>query len=134
MIAAKYCYDNDIPILGLCCGQNVMVRALGGTTKYVFNPEKHMNKKDDYAHKVFIKKNTYLYKIIGKDEIMVNSRHKKTVDKHPSLTINCTCVEAANKKFYIALRFHSESLYKFDENHNKIFKEFINVCKKEKQI
>lgn len=139
MIVAKYCYDNDIPILGLCCGQNVMVRALGGTTKYVSNPEKHMNKRDNYVHKVFIKENTYLHKIIGKNEMMVNSRHKKTVDRHPNLIVNCTCddgyidgVEAPDKKFYIALRFHSESLYKFDENHNKIFKEFINVCKSEK--
>ena len=105
MISAKYCYDNDIPILGLCCGQNVMVRALGGTTKYVSNPEKHMNKKDDYAHKAFIKENTYLYKIIGKDEIMVNSRHKKTVDKHPSLTINCTC-DDNYIRFYLRFRSH----------------------------
>lgn len=29
MIVAKYCYDNDIPTIGICCGQNVMVRALG---------------------------------------------------------------------------------------------------------
>ncbi len=37
MIVAKYCYDNNIPTLGICCGQNVMVRALGGNK----NPEKH---------------------------------------------------------------------------------------------
>ena len=36
-IIAKYCYDNDIPILGICCGQNIMVRALGGTTKNVLD-------------------------------------------------------------------------------------------------
>ena len=33
MIVAKYCYDNNIPTLGICCGQNVMVRALGGNKK-----------------------------------------------------------------------------------------------------
>ena len=41
MIVAKYCYENNIPTLGICCGQNVMVRALGGTTKLIENPEKH---------------------------------------------------------------------------------------------
>ena len=40
MIVAKYCYDNNIPTLGICCGQNVMVRALGGTTKLVANQKK----------------------------------------------------------------------------------------------
>lgn len=37
MIVAKYCYDNNIPTLGICCGQNVIVRALGGTTKLIIN-------------------------------------------------------------------------------------------------
>ena len=73
---------------------------------------------------------------LNKDEIMVNSRHKKTIETHPNLIVNCICedgyadgVEAQNKKFYMALRFHSESLYKIDENHKKIIQAFINACK-----
>lgn len=138
MITAKYCYDNDIPTLGICCGQNVLVRALGGTTKYVSNPEKHFDLDNIYVHSVKVFKNTKLYDILEKDEIMVNSRHKKTVDKYPNLIANCICedgnidgVEAPNKKFYMAFRFHSESLYKIDENHNKIIKSFIDTCKKQ---
>lgn len=135
MIVAKYCYENDIPTLGLCCGQNVMVRALGGTTKKISNPEKHFNINNTYVHDIFISKNTKIYDIIQKEKISVNSRHKKTIDTHPYLIVSAVCednyyevVEAENKKFYIALRFHPESLYKQDENHNKIFKEFIKVC------
>ncbi len=141
MIVAKYCYDHDIPTLGICCGQNVMVRALGGTTKLVDNPEKHFDNTSTYVHKVKLSKDTKLYNIIGKEEIDVNSRHRKTIDKCPEpLVINCICddcyidgVEAPNKKFYMAFRFHSESLYKIDEDHNKIFKEFIDVCKGSKK-
>ena len=48
MIVAKYCYDNDIPILGICCGQNVLVRALGGTTKKIDNPNNHQKKEEKY--------------------------------------------------------------------------------------
>ena len=135
MIVAKYCYDNDIPTIGICCGQNVMVRALGGTTKLIPNPEKHNDIYSTYVHTVKLDTNSRLYKIIGKTEIEVNSRHKKTIDKHPKLNINCLCndgyidgVEAPNKTFYMAFRFHPESLYKIDKNHNKIFKEFIKTC------
>ncbi len=32
IIIAKYCYDNNIPVLGICAGQNNIVRALGGAT------------------------------------------------------------------------------------------------------
>lgn len=136
MIIAKYCYDNDIPTLGICCGQNVMVRALDGTTKLIPNPEKHNDTDSTYVHTVKINMNSKLYKIIGKEEIKVNSRHKKTINSHPKLDINCLCddgyidgLEAPNKTFYMAFRFHPESLYKIDENHNKIFKEFIEVCR-----
>ena len=30
---AKYTFDNDIPTLGICAGQNAMIRGVGGTTK-----------------------------------------------------------------------------------------------------
>ncbi len=136
MIIAKYCYDNNIPTLGICCGQNVMVRALGGTTKLISNPEKHNDTINTYVHTVKLDINSRLYKIIGKKEIKVNSRHQRTIADHPKLVINCLCedgyidgLEAPDKKFYMAFRFHPESLYKIDENHNKIFKEFIKACK-----
>ena len=137
MIVAKYFYDNNIPTLGICRGQNVMVRALGGTTKFIENPLKH-NSNDLYVHSVKVVNNTMFSKIIGKDIIEVNSRHKKTVDKHPKLIVNCYCedgyidgLESPDKKFYMAFRFHPESLYRIDENHNKIFEEFIKVCTNE---
>lgn len=67
-----------------------MVRALGRTTKLIKNPEKH-NTNDLYVHSVKLVNNTMLSKIIGKNVIKVNSRHKKTVDTHPHLIVNCIC-------------------------------------------
>lgn len=136
MIVAKYCYQNDIPVLGICCGQNVIVRALGGTTKKVTNPEKHNQEDEDYVHSITIDKSSKFYSIVNKEVIMVNSRHKKTIDKSPYLNQVAYCsdgypdvVEASDKKFYIGVRFHPESLYKTDENMNNIFKSFIEACK-----
>lgn len=88
------CYDNDIPILGICVGQNNIARDLGGTTQ-----------------------------------------HTKTIKECPGLEKVAFCedgyydiIETKNKTFYIGVRFHPESLYKIDESHNRIFKEFINTC------
>lgn len=134
VVAAKYCYDNNIPTLGLCCGQNIMIRATGGTLKKVDNPEKHNNKNQDKVHSIKIDRNSKTFLILQKEELLVNSRHKKVVDK-TSLKIsaydddgNIEIVEDSNKKFYIAFRFHPESLYKKDKNINNIFKEFIKAC------
>lgn len=135
MIVAKYCYDKNIPILGLCCGQNVIVRALGGTTFKIDNPEKH-NSDDKYVHSIKIDENSYFYKIVQKKEMLVNSRHNKAVESCPFLDKVAVCedgyvdvVESKDKDFYIGVRFHPESLYKIDETHNMIFKEFIKSCK-----
>lgn len=131
-IVAKYCYDNDIPTLGICCGQNIMVRALGGTT---IDIERHFNKTSDYVHSISIDKASKFYSIVKKDKIMVNSRHKKVIDKCPLLDKvafsydDVEVVESKNKRFYMAVRFHPESLYKIDKNMNNIFVAFIDSCK-----
>lgn len=137
MIIAKYCYENNIPTLGICCGQNVIVRALGGTTYKIANPEKHNQSMKEYVHNIKIVPSSKFYDIVKSEEISVNSRHKKTVDKSPFLDQVAFCedgyadvVESKDKKFYIGVRFHPESLYKNDENMNNIFKCFIDTCKK----
>lgn len=133
---AKYCYDNDIPCLGICAGQNSIVRALGGTTFEITNPEKHNQPNEDYVHKIFIDTTSKFYQIVNKQEIMVNSRHKRSINQCPLLDKVGFCedkyadiVEAKNKKFYIGVRFHPESLYKIDENMNHLFQYFIETCK-----
>ena len=132
---AKYCYENDIPCLGICAGQNCIVRGLGGTTYKIPNPEKHDKSKEDYVHTIHIDKNSKFYDIVKKEEIMVNSRHKRAIETCPKLDKVALCedgyadvVEAKNKKFYMGVRFHPESLYKIDKNMNKIFEHFIEMC------
>lgn len=133
---AKYCYDNDIPCLGICAGQNSLVRGLGGTTYKISNPEKHNKPTEDYVHNIKIDTSSIFYSIINKEEIMVNSRHQRAIDKSPLLDKVAFCedgypdiVESKDKKFYIGVRFHPESLYKIDEKMNNLFKRFIEICR-----
>ena len=130
---AKYCYDYDIPILGICAGKHCLVKAVGGTCGDLDNLSH--DKEDEYVHSIKLDKNSQIYKIIGKEEIMVNSRHKRHSETFGSLT--CTAkspdgidevVEDKTKTFYIGVQFHPESLYKKDEFMNKIFTSFIHIC------
>ena len=138
-IIAKYCYDNDIPILGICAGQNNIARALGGTTYKIPNAEDHNKSFYEYAHSIKISENSKFYDIVNTNEIMVNSIHKRTIKDCPMLDKVAFCedgypdvIESKNKRFYIGVRFHPESLYKKDKNMNNIFKEFIKECKRSK--
>ena len=138
---AKYCYDNNIPLLAICAGQNNMVRALGGTIKMVDNPEFHLQPNKEIVHSIKIDKNSYFYRIVKTEKLMVNSRHKRVVDNEACLRVsakdeegNIEVIEAPNKRFFIGVRFHPESLCKNFKEHNAIFKEFINVCKNDKKL
>ena len=133
---AKYCYEHNIPLLGICEGQSNLLRGIGGTTRRVDNAEKHNQSDATYVHDIIIQKNSLLYKIVGKTKIKVNSRHNYTPCDVAGLTIsaydddgNIEVVEAADKKFYLGMRYHPESLAPFDKNHNKIFEYFVQVCK-----
>lgn len=133
---AKYCYDNDIPILGICAGNNNLVRAVGGKILRFDNVETHKSL-EEYVHEIKINKESKLYKIINKEVIMVNSRHKSYTADSSVLQVSAyssdgvvEAIEDNNKNFYIAVQFHPESLYKTDDNMNNIFKYFINSCKK----
>lgn len=134
---AKYTFDNDIPTLGICAGQNAMIRGVGGTTKKIKNFEKHNQKWTDEVHPIFIDKKSKFFEIVKCEKMMVNSRHQKVID-NPTVNYKVAAIcddgyfdvlEAPNKKFNIAVRFHPESLYKKYKEHNQIFASFIEVCK-----
>lgn len=133
-VVARYCYDNNIPILGICAGQNAIAKALGGTAYKIFNPEKH-NVSRNYVHNIKIDKNSKFYSIVGSDEIMVNSLHTNTIGECPKLDKVAFCedgyadvIEAKDKDFYIGVRFHPEDLYNKDKKINHIFERFIEIC------
>ena len=135
MFASKFCYDNDIPLLAICMGQNNVVRSLGGSTKFIKNKTKHLQKDAIYVHDIFINKDSLFYQIVKTKKMKVNSRHICTIDNPAMLTPsaydddgNIEVLEAKNKKFFLSVRFHPESLFRIEKKHNEIFKYFISAC------
>lgn len=130
---AKYCHDYDIPILGICAGKHALVRGVGGIIGRLNNTSHESD--DKYVHSIKLEKNSLIYRIVEKDEIMVNSRHTGYSLYLADLKCSATSedgvdevVEDPNKTFYMGVQFHPESLYLKDENMNKIFTEFIRIA------
>lgn len=135
---AKYCYENDIPLLGICAGYNNIVRALGGDVEKVGDSNLHDRPDLKYAHKcIVVDKDSKFYSIVKKDEFEVNSVHSYVATKLPkelslvavSSDNQMEVVEAKDKRFYMGIKYHPELLVDCDEYQNNIFKEFIEVCK-----
>lgn len=122
----KILKDKNIPVLGICLGMQEMF--------YHKNLIDIPNHKINSLHEINIIKDTLLHKIIKKDRILVNSRHKSAINK-TEYTINgvskdniIESIEDPTKKFFLGLQWHPENLYKIDNNSQKIFDYFVNIC------
>ena len=135
---AKYCYDNDLPLLGICAGYNNIIRGLGGKATKINNIDIHDRPDLTYAHECLITdKESLFYSIVKKDKFSVNSVHTYVGTSIPDeLTVvavsddnQVEVVEAKNKKFFIGVKYHPELLVDIDEIQNNIFKKFVSLCK-----
>ena len=117
----------DIPLLGICLGMQEMAYYDKGILYDI------VNHNGDIFHMININKNSLLYKILKKEKINVNSRHKSAV-MNTKLDISSysddfiiESIEDNSKKFYLGVQWHPESIYN-DINMKKIFDYFINIC------
>ena len=129
-LSLNYAYKNDIPILGICLGMQLMGVMFDAEEYDVFN-HKDKNK----LHKVIIDKNSKLYSILKKEEVLVNSRHKSAIKNLKLSVVGVSqdgvieAIEDKNKKFFIGVQWHPENMVVYDITSQKLFKSFINICK-----
>ena len=133
----------DIPILGICGGQQLLNVALGGKLiqhipKEFDKPLAHEqpNPRDEPGHPVNITKGTLLHKIVGVTEMRVNSAHHQAVANVSDLAIVDAVapdgviegIEAPQQRFCLGVQWHPE--FEVDPNDIQIFVAFNNAaCK-----
>lgn len=140
----KYAVDHDIPLLGICAGMQVLAKVLNnnkinGIDNTVRNSTdiNHYQKNIKYVHSIKILKDSLLYKIIGEEEINVNSRHNYHVPNELNFLSSAKssdglieAIEYKNNKFTLGIQWHPESMIDYDINAKKIFDYFIEKSKK----
>ena len=135
------CVERNIPTLGICLGMQLM--SCYKETFKVYPNETELNhyqeSDEELTHKVSLEKNSKLYKIIGKEEILVNSFHRFHASENPFYIISAHSedgyiegIEIPTCRFHIGIQWHPEISYEFDENSRRIIDSFIKECGEKK--
>lgn len=135
--------QNNISVLGICRGIQVLNTAAGGTVLQnidtVKNHVKHSQNAPKYypTHKINIVENSILKNIFNADTISVNSFHKQAVGKiatcFKATSFSCDglieSIEHTSNKFALGVQWHPECMFKKYKLQLKLFNTFINSCR-----
>ncbi len=134
--------ERDMPILGICGGQQLLHVVLGGKlvqhipdTYEDCLAHEQPNPRDEPGHKVKVKSGTLLHDIVGTNEMFVNSAHHQAIsDKPEGVVINAIApdtvlegCECATQTFCLGVQWHPE--FHIDPGDKKIFDAFIEAAR-----
>jgi putative glutamine amidotransferase len=124
---ARWAFDDDLPILGICRGQQLLNVALGGTlyqdliyqgATTVEHSDKDGRARNKLIHRVRLDPDSRLAQLIDETSVEVNSLHHQAVkDVASELRVTGTAddgvieaVESPDRRFLIAVQWHPEEI------------------------
>jgi len=132
----------DMPVLGICGGEQLLNVALGGSLIQHIPDEvpnalahEQPNPRTEPGHKVTIAPGTLLHRITGIGEMAVNSAHHQAVkDAAPGLVVDAVApdgviegIEDPKRRFVLGVQWHPE--YRLSDGDRRIFAAFIQAAR-----
>ena len=142
--AARAALARDMPVLGICGGQQLLAVAFGGALiQHIPDgvpdalPHEQPNPRTEPGHEVAIAEGTLLARIVGKPRMAVNSAHHQAVaTAGPGAVVNALApdgvvegVEHPGHRFALGVQWHPE--YAVDPADPLIFRAFVRAARGE---
>ena len=136
--------DEDLPVLGICRGLQVLNVAMGGTLVQhlpeqlpgALDHEMSTHGHDERRHPIAIEAGSRLAALVGATRHEVNSSHHQAIatlgrDIHVVAQAEDGVVEAIElpaRTFAVAVQFHPERMAKDDPAMRRLFEAFVAAC------
>jgi putative glutamine amidotransferase len=140
MAIAKQAMERDLPVLGICGGEQSINVALKGSlyqdilsqVKGAMNHEQK-HEKTQSMHEVKIASGTLLHKILDQESLEVNSTHHQSVkDPGSGLAVNAVAedgiiegIESTRHRFVLGVQWHPEQLVESVPPCRRIFEALV---------
>ena len=115
---ARMAFERDIPTLGICRGIQVMNTALGGRMHFDIGGHMQCRAREQPSHRVSVRAETLLYRLVLTDEMQVNSFHHQAVSL-PAQTLDVCAIAddgviesiaSDAKRFWLGVQWHPEHM------------------------
>ena len=142
LAATKGALARDMPVLGICGGQQLLNVALGGTLIQDIPdevpeavPHRQANPRDEPGHGVRIVAGTLLHRIAGTEALAVNSSHHQAVKAAgPGVVVDAFAedgivegIEDPRRRFCLGVQWHPE--FEINEADRRLFRAFIEATR-----
>jgi putative glutamine amidotransferase len=132
----------DLPVFGICGGQQLLNVVLGGTLiQHIPDelpqalPHEQPNPRTEPGHVVSVVPGTLLHRICGATELAVNSAHHQAAKATgPGVVVNARAedgviegIEDPRRRFCIGVQWHPE--YSISAGDQKLFDAFVAACR-----
>ena len=143
MAMARGAISRDMPVLGICGGQQLLHVVLGGALIQHIPDEvagalahEQPNPRDEPGHDVEIRDGTLLHGIVGTRRMSVNSAHHQAARDEPDgLAVNAVApdgviegIEGTAQAFCLGVQWHPE--FAIDPGDGRIFTAFVAAARR----
>ncbi|HZU90042.1 MAG TPA: gamma-glutamyl-gamma-aminobutyrate hydrolase family protein [Stellaceae bacterium] len=141
LAAARGALARDMPVLGICGGEQLLAVALGGTlVQHIPDeipgalPHRQPNPRHEPGHGVRIVPGTLLHRIAGADRLAVNSAHHQAVKTAgPGVVVDAVAedgvvegIEDPRRRFCLGVQWHPE--FELSDGDRRIFRAFVEAA------
>ena len=141
LAATRGAIERDMPVLGICGGQQLLHVVLGGALIQHIPDEvtgalahEQPNPRDEPGHAVAVTPGSLLHAIVGTAELAVNSAHHQAAKGEPAgVRVNAVApdgviegIESLGQRFCLGVQWHPE--YGVSTGDTKIFAAFVKAA------